>query len=86
MLTFSLLDPLALFDDRKKVVWPLGEGRSIPSSEAAFRGGRGRVWGVGSIDTVDSACLEVLSTGFVGRRILSGVGRCETIFDRGGVG
>lgn len=85
-MTFSLLDPLALFDDRKKVVWPLGEGRSIPSSEAAFRGGRGRVWGVGSIDTVDSACLEVLSTGFVGRRILSGVGKWDTIFDRGGVG
>jgi hypothetical protein len=27
-----------------------------------------------------------LSTGFDGRRILSGVGRWDTIFDRGGVG
>jgi hypothetical protein len=85
-LTFSLLDPLALVDERKKVVWPLGDGRPMPSSEAALRGGRGRVCGVGSIETVGSTCLVLLSTGFDGRRILSGVGRWDTIFDRGGVG
>ena len=85
-MTFSLLDPLALLDERKKVVWPLGEGRPIPSSEAAFRGGRGKVWGVGSIDIAGSPCLEALSTGFDGRRMLSAVGRWDTIFDLGGVG
>jgi len=85
-MTFSLLDPLALLDERKKVVCPLGEGRPIPSSEAALRGGRGRVWGVGSIETVGSACFEALSMGLDGRRILSGVGKCDTLLNRGGVG